>query len=75
MWRVFCLNNKISNLIFITSDPGLSWRESLMGTLPKSDLTVPEEQGIDEIQARAAWVVMICAAGVLIILAATFFSG
>jgi hypothetical protein len=46
-----------------------------MGTLPKSDLCVPEDLGIDEIQVRAAWVVMICAAGVLIILAATFFSG
>ncbi len=47
-----------------------------MGALPESDLSVSNERDVSEFHIHAAWVVMTCAAGVLIILlAAAIFGG
>ena len=68
--------NKNPYSTFADTDFGMSLEGELMGALPESDLPVSDERGVSEFHAYAAWVVMTCAAGVLIILlAAAIFGG
>ena len=54
----------------------MSLEGELMGSLPESDLSVSDERGVSKFHIHAAWVVVTCAAGVLIILlAAAIFGG